>query len=636
MQNRFTLKDFVFLVLLLGVGLSVWLSMVQSDRLWKRLQAIEGGVVEVERHLSRLEASLESRMMSQGAPSSDSGSREGSDPDAAPSWARPGVPVAWQKPWTYATDPRTVDGYRSGGEFVEAFESQFKTVVPYLFKDVYGRRVGNLVVEPLATFDPKTLEIRGVLADAWQIDPEWKWIRVHINPRARFSDGQPVTAEDVRWTFQEFILNPAIEAARTRSTLEQVSDVVIVDPRTVEFVFRDAIFTNLEYTLAQAVLPSHFYSRFEPNQINGSTGMLMGSGPFKMESLEPEQEWKPGSDLVLVRNEQHWGTARPPVDRIRFKVVNNDLSRLTAFEAGEADMILPTAFQFRDRQQRPEWKQKARMLEWFNIRSGWTFITWQCGLRNEKLTPFHDRRVRVAMTMLLDREAMIRDVWGGVGSVPTGPSLSVSPMRNPKITAWPYDLDAARKLLTEAGWVDRDGSGTRTNEKGEPFVFELMRPSGSEVGDRVAAYLKDQCAKVGIRCEPRTLDWSVFLEDLKRRNFDAAMSAWSPNSPESDPRQVYHSAAMAQGGDNSAQWSHPEADRLIDAGRHELDPTRRYAIWHQLEALLHEEQPQTMLREQPWLRFVQPRVGNVHMYRTGAEPWEFFVGSGASGASVLP
>ncbi len=633
MQNRFGLKDFIFLLLLLAIGVSVWLGMVQKDRVWDRLLSIEASVAEVERHLARFEARLDARLESDAmlpASAGSGGSRSVATASRDDSWARPGIAVAWQPPWKFATDPRTVEGYTVGGEFVEGIEAPFRTIVPFIFKDVYGRRISELIVQPLAGFDSRDLEIRGVLADAWQIDPEWKWLRVHINPRARFSDGEPVTAEDVRWTFKEFIFNPDLDTTRIRNTLEQVADVAVIDSHTVEFTFRDAIFTNLEYTLGQPVLPKHFYSKFEPGQINSSTGLVMGSGPFKVQSLDPDQEWKPGSDLVLVRNEQFWAANRPPLDRIRFKVVNNDLSRLTAYEAGEVDMILPTSFQFRDRQQRPEWKESTQMLEWFNLRSGWTVITWQCGPRNERLTPFHDARVRRAMTHLLDREAMIRDVWGGVGSVPTGPSLSVSPARNPSLSPWPYSLERARELLAEAGWTDPDGSGVLRNAEGQPFVFELMRPAGSEVGDRIATYVADQCAKVGIRCTSKSIDWSAFLDDLKKRNFDAAISSWSPNSPESDPVQVYHSRAIAAGGDNSGQWSSADADRLIDAGRRELDASKRYAIWHELEAVMHEEQPQTMLREQPWLRFVRRDVGNVNMYPTGLDFWEFFAGAGAA------
>lgn len=621
MQNRFGLKDFIFLVLLIAIAVSVWLTMVQRDRLWGRVLTIDDRIGSIERQVARVEEKLDTRpVFVDSASSGGAGSPRVSRDE---SWARPGVPIEWQAPYTFANDPRSATDYAPGGDFTEIFEAQPSKIVPFLSTDVYGRRVIDRVCEPLATYDPETLELRGVLADAWQADPAGLWLRVRINSRARFSDGTPVTAEDVRWTVEEFIRNPQMETERVRSTIDMFDKVIALDTSVVEFTFKEPLFSNVSSALALYVLPAHFYSRFDAADINSSTGLLVGSGMYRLESVDRDRQWTPGTPIVIVRNEQYWGH-RAPLASLRFRTVTDDLARLQSYRKGEGDMILPSSSQLRlVPKDDPQFLDENAVFEWYNMRSGYSFIAWQCGPRNNKLTPFADPRVRRAMTHLLDREVMIRDIWEGVGRVATGPSNSDSFSHNPDLEPWPYDLDTARALLAEAGWRP-DSAGIMRNDAGEAFEFQFTRSQGGEAAERLSTYIRDQCARIGIRCRVHIVDWSIISQILKSRDFDALVMSWSPNAPESDPRQVFHSAAITDQGDNFVQWAHPDADRLIEAGRRELVDERRYKIWHELEALIHEEQPYTFLRESPWARFIRRDVGNVHTYRTGLEPWEFF------------
>jgi peptide/nickel transport system substrate-binding protein len=110
----------------------------------------------------------------------------------------------------------------------------------------------------------------------------------------------------------------------------------------------------------------------------------------------------------------------------------------------------------------------------------------------------------------------------------------------------------------------------------------------------------------------------------KSRDFDAITLSWSSSSPESDPRQIFHSESIKEGGDNFVQWNSPRGDELIDRIRSTLDFNERLKIWHEFETLLHDEQPYTFIRVAPWLRFVKKSVGNVQTHKTGLETWEFF------------
>ena len=633
MQNRFGIKDFVFLVVLLVTLGSVWLSMVQKTRMELAQQSMSAKLADIEQQVAQVNRKLESGgVVARGASAGTAAAGNGVSTDE--SWARPGVKVEhWAAPHC-AIDPSTIPGFAMGGEFTELFEAQPAKLTPYISSDVYSTRVLDRVCESLSSFDPKTLRMVGALADGWQIDPNGLWIRAHINPRARFSDGTPVTSEDVRWTYMDFINNPLIEAERARSTQDNLKEVKVVDGLTVDFMFKEAFFTNILIALGNPILPKHYYAKFEPSQINQGTGVTMGSGPFRLAKLPsgPEDltnQWTPGQDVVLVRNEQYWAE-KPSLERLRFKSIKDDLGRLVAYRNGEGSMMLPTSPQFNKvLKEEPEFEKSNYALKWTNMRCGYSFIAWQCGPRAGKgLTPFADKRVRRAMTMLLDRERMIRDIWDGIGIVSKGPNNPESPASDPAVKPLPFDPEKAKALLAEAGWKDRDGDGILENEKGDKFTFEYTYATGGEISERLARFVKDSYGKAGIVVTTRPVDWSRYQELLKLRDFDAITMGWGANSPESDPRQIFHSESIKEGGDNFTQWANKDCDALIEKGRRTMDEATRMEVWRQFEACIAEDQPYTFVRVAPWLRFVKKDFGNVNTYKTGLEPQEYFFISG--------
>lgn len=621
MQNKFGFKDFVLMMLVVLVGLLVILAMRQDDRLHEQLKKTADKTSSIEQQIARLERDLSEGVV-RTTSSSQNGGTNASLRDE--SWAREGdAQVAWFEMPGFASDPRDMPDYRLGGEFKETFEAQPAKLTPVLGEDVYGRRIQDQVCEALGTLNPETQQLEGLLAEAWQYDKQGYWLRVKIRDRARFSDGEPVTAEDVRWTFEDYINNPELETESLRSIMTQIKSVSVVSERVVEFEFVEPDAYNQQAALQFYILPKHFYSKFTPTQINQATALTMGSGPFKLENLNPEDQWTPGEEAVLVRNEQYWG-AKPALEKLRFDVIQEDVAKLTAFTNGETDMINPSSPQFVEKTEEPDWDEKAYSLNWLNMRSGYLFFGWQCGPRNGKLTPFHDKRVRLAMTMNLDRERMIRDIWRGLDYVAVGPNNPPSPAANPDIEPWPYDPERAKALLAEAGWEDRDGNGILENADGVEFEFEFTRATGGQTAERMEKYLVDRCAAIGIRCTPRPVDWSLYDQILKNRDFDAIAMGWSASTPESDPKQIWHTDAIQNQGHNFIQWDAGQ-DQYIDKIKTTLDFEERMKVFHDFHTLVHEEQPYSFIRVVPWKRFISKDFSNVHPYPTGLEQREFYV-----------
>jgi len=663
MQNKFGLKDFVLMVLVVVVGVLTFLNMRQGDRQWQQTQDLSSKIGTVEQQVARLDRKLQDnsgsndetiaemgsqmtelntkiadlhRALSSGALTLNAPAGSTIDEpahDSTPAstvatgregWARPGgVPIEWQPTVKFAAEPYDMEGYRLGGEFIEVFEAQPSKLTPVLAEDVYGRRVDDQICETLADFDPITKEVTGILAEAWQYDPEGYWLRVKLRENINFSDGVEITAEDVRWSFEDYINNPELETEALRSIMTSIEKVEVISDKVVEFTFNSPDAYNLQSALMYYILPKHFYAKLTPNQINQGTALAMGSGPFKIENLDVDNQWAPGQPIVLVRNEQYWGP-KPALKSMRFVTITSDIARLIEFRNGSVSMIRPSSPQFSKVTREHGWDDKAYSLKWVNVRSGYSFIGWQCGPRNGKLTPFHDKRVRKAMTLILDRQLIIDDIYEGIGVIATGPNNAPSPAANPDIDPWPYDPEQAKQLLAEAGWVDRDGDGILENERGDEFSFEFTRASGGQTIERFQKYLVDQCASVGIRCNPKIVDWSLYDQILKNRDFDSITLAWSATAPESDPKQIWHSESIQNQGNNFIQWDAGQ-DQYIDKIKATLDYKERMDVFHQFQSLVHEEQPYTFLRVSPWLRFISKDFDNVHTYPMGLQQREYFL-----------
>jgi peptide/nickel transport system substrate-binding protein len=657
MQNKFGLKDFVLMMLIVIVGVFLLMDIQQGDRRWKKSQELLAKVGTVEQQVAKLDRNLQNgeavsqeiidgisqvgekittldEMLSSGAfsvnLSNDQGSSgtsttpsSGSRSNGSESWAREGgVPIQWQPKLNFEVEPYDQEGYRLGGEFAEIFNAQPSKLTPILAEDVYGRRVDDQICERLAEFNPTTLQMEGVLAEAWQYDTEGYWLRVKLRENINFSDGVEITAEDVRWTFHDYINNPELETESIRSIMTSIEQVEVISEKVVEFTFNKADAYNIQSALMYYILPKHYYTQFTPSQINQSTALAMGSGPFKIDNLDVDNQWAPGQPVVLVRNEQYWGP-KPALKSMRFTAVSEDIARLVEFRNSNASMIQPSSPQFAKVSREEGWDDFAYSLNWANMRSGYAFIGWQCGERNGKLTPFHDKRVRQAMTLILDRQLIIDDIYEGIGTVAVGPNNAPSPASNPDIEPWPYDPERAKALLADAGWIDTDNDGILENERGDEFSFEFTRASGGQTIERLQKYVVDQCASVGIRCNPRIVDWSLYDQILKNRDFDAITMGWSASAPESDPKQIWHTDSIQNQGHNFIQWDAGQ-DQYIDQVKLTLDFEERMSIFHQFHSLIHEEQPYTFIRVSPWLRFVNKDFKNVHTYPKGLEQREYY------------
>ena len=533
-----------------------------------------------------------------------------------------------------------------GGTFRGSLSSEPQNLNPITGKDLYERYVNAHVFQRLCQYNLATGELEGVLAKRWDISDDGLTVTFHLRPEARFSDGHPVTAEDVVFSYKT-VMNPQIDARSMASYLSKCERCEALDDHTVRFVWKEKYFKVAESAgNIFSILPKHIYAphvEVDPEKaeaqgikhFNDLVQGFIGSGPYVFQS------WETGRRVTLVRNETYWGKPRA-YDRITYEIIREERAAVQSFLSGDIDYLPITPEWYDKYKDHPGRVGKKPVFEIYRYSSpagGYSFIGWNYAAYETVEQPdgtldrvarphplFADPRVRRAMTHLIDRETLLEHLYYDIGQVRTGPFWSQSPQHPPDCEPWPYDRAEARRLLAEAGWKDRDNDGWLEDADGKRFEFEWTIPAGNQQGVDLARLIKEEFRRSGIDVTTRFVDWPVFVRTLDTRDFDAVILAWGGSGAlEADPYQIWHSDAIADQGHNFISFRNARADRLIEQARSEMDFTVRMRLFREFHRLLHDLQPYTFFRERDSLRMVRTRLRNVKVHKLGMDPEEWWI-----------
>lgn len=599
MDNRFGVKDFFLFSLLAILIVLVLLAMKQYDRQFEKIVGLESRTGQLTDDLTRLSRKVGEIQTSGVAVSGPATGRAAGPVDPA------------LDPFADVRAARAMPGYAEGDWLVQNMGTRIGKITPLTSSDIFGTTVQARVVESLLVRNPETLAWQPLLAESYQIHDDGLGVTYKLRRNVVFSDGTPMTSADVKFT-HELIMNPELDAARSRSYLvDNGVTCETPDPYTVVFRLTKPYFELLNITGATWVIPQHIYSKYTPRQINDNPGLLLGTGPYRLEGADT---WRPGQRLILYRNERYWGVA-PAFSRIVYLEVQEETAYTTMLRNGELDYTGVTPEQFIKLREDESLMAKVNAFEFQSMLGGYTYVAWNQE-RAGKKTAFADKRVRQAMTLLIDRERMARELWYGYASVATGPFSTKGLQADPNVKPWPYDPERAKALLGEAGFADRNGDGVLESADGTPLKFEFMYSSGSALSERIALYLKDQLARGGVIVELKGTDWPTMVERLKKSQFDMTSLGWSA-SVETDPYQIFHSSQRGDAGDNRTGYENKELDKLIEEARATVDADKRRVLWQAVHRILHEDQPYTFLLERRSLVLYDKRIQNIKTTRMG-------------------
>ncbi len=486
----------------------------------------------------------------------------------------------------------------AGGTIVVALAADVRNLLPAYAISTQDQMVADLMFDRLA--DPgdslNTVGDRGFLprlAERWSWSADSLSITFHLDPRARWHDGVPVRATDVRFTYRLFTDTTA--AVPAASQLAAIDSVTTPDSLTATFWFKHRYPEQFfDATYQMHICPEHLLRGIPTSALLASAFSKhpVGDGQFRFAS------WTPGSALELVADTMNY-RGRPKLDRVILSISPNYGAAMAKLLAGDADLFESVhPDNLSEVRRRPDlttipYDDPSYGFLWFNLRTA-------KGTRPHPL--FADRDLRRALSMAIDRAAIVRNVFDTLAYVPPGPFPRGASNADPSAPALPYDTMRADRLLDSAGW--RRGSDGIRRKGARELAFTLSVPTSSKTRQQIAVLIQDQLAHVGARVTVDPMEMPVLMQRLEGHDFDAVLQNWRTDGAMDDLRQTWTTDAVRHGA-NYGDYANPTFDALVDSALTTSDPARVHELLHRAYTILDNDAPAV------WL--YQPRlVAGVH------------------------
>jgi peptide/nickel transport system substrate-binding protein len=265
-------------------------------------------------------------------------------------------------------------------------------------------------------------------------------------------------------------------------------------------------------------------------------------------------------------------------------VIVDDNTAWNAVKRGDIDETIISSDIWALESRRPDLQKTIDFRRFYML--SYNYVPW-----NTRDPLLADARVRRAMSMCVDLQSIINNLYHGTARAMNGPFTPDEWSYNPEVPVIQYDPEGAKRLLASVGWLDTNGDGI-LDKGGKPLRFEMSVVGGNVASNPFAQLFQSELKKIGVDMQIVPLDPGAFMDRVFNGHYQAAYLSWDLN-PDPDPFALYHSSQVPPHGQNIVYYTNPEADRLIDAGRRELDRSKRIPIYRQLHALLANDQPYT-------------------------------------------
>jgi peptide/nickel transport system substrate-binding protein len=428
---------------------------------------------------------------------------------------------------------------------------------------------------------------------SWQSSKDHLMEKVVLRGDLTWSDGKPITAHDVEFSFK-VIMSDAVIIPAVRQGTDQLKYVKAYDDHTVVFFHKEALASN-DSNITFPIIPKHIYESTvpaDPTMTRSGAHSKLEDNPVVGGAYTLRQRTR-GQEFVVERRESyfmHNGRQvrdKPYFKTFRFKVIEDRNTALLALKAGRVDELLLFADQWQGQTNGDDFYQRNTKIsgeEWTSFHFCW----------NNKTPYFEDKRVRLAMAYAMDYQEMLQTIYHGLYDPGRGnfhPNSWMFPKDGPQ--PFQQDLNKAEDLLTEAGWADTDGDGVRDKTIGGqvvPFEFTLLC---APFDDRIqtCTLLKECLENIGIVCHVKPTEFTVLTQLLTDHNFQAALGGWGSGVDPDTSANIWVTGQPR----NYGQYSNPRVDELFIAGRREFNRDKRAQIYGEIHKILWNDQPNTWL-----------------------------------------
>lgn len=410
------------------------------------------------------------------------------------------------------------------------------------------------------------LGLKPCLAESWTAtDKTWTF---KLRPNVKFSDGSPFTSADVVFTMDRVAKVPNSPSS-FKVYLQKIEKVEAVDPLTVRITTSEPYPLLAINMIGLSIMSAKAAAGAAPEgktttELNAGNG-LVGAGPYRFVS------WKRGSEIVFERNPFYWGPA-PAWDKVIYRPISNPAARVAALLAGDVDLVEDPPTDDLERLRKDpklvvETKASNRVIYVALDQHGETTP----GIEGTKgKNPLLDKRVREALSLAIDRQALVDRIMGGVGT--------------PAAQLLPYPMFGASKNLATAAKVNTEKAKALLKEAGYPKGFSLVlgAPNGRYINDsKVAQTLAAMWTRVGVNTSIDSNAPAVFFKNRDNYSYSAYMAGWGTATGEMsftlNSLLVTPNKEKGVGTTNRSRYSNPEMDKLVDESASQMDDTQRAA-----------------------------------------------------------
>jgi peptide/nickel transport system substrate-binding protein len=434
----------------------------------------------------------------------------------------------------------------------------------------------NRVLFASVTKPGKDLAPAPDLAESWSAATDGLSWTFKLRSGMKWSDGQPLTSDDIAFTFNDVVLKKEL-AANGAGNFAAVKSVTAVDPTTVRFDLLRPFAALPSYLAYNAgILPKHVLSADPLKTTSFNKGVPVSSGPYKVE------KYTAGQSVTMVRNDSYFGP-KPYLDKVVFSVVPDPNTQIAQALSGDIGIML-----LDDKASVDRVKSAANLTV-----ASRPLVQYYWLALNQTDTRFTDVRVRQAFVYAINRKAIIDSVERGYGSIANSAiSPALKAYYDPSLASkYGYDPDKAKSLLKDAGWVA--GADGILTKDGKPFKFTM------DVGQKgplepVNALIQQDLKKVGVQVDLNTMEWNSYIQKVVvRREYTATVNWWVyPSDPDVFP--YYHSSAAGKGF-NIPGYQDAKLDDILVRGQGTSDLEKRKAVYKELQAYMAENEPYLFL-----------------------------------------
>lgn len=445
---------------------------------------------------------------------------------------------------------------------------------PLIATDSASSSISGFLFNALVKYDESGQKIIGDLAESYRfVTPTL--IEFKLRHGVKWHDGRAFTAADVLFTYN--LIKAPTTITPYASDFRVIKNVQVIDDYTLRVVYEKPYFKALEIWM-MGIVPEHVLKNEKDIMSSSFNTAPIGTGPYILKQLEFSKQ------IVLVANPDYF-EHKPKIDKIVFHVISDPMTRFLMLKSGQIDVDGLDPMQY-ERQLDKSFHTQFATLELPS--HSYTYLGF-----NLRLKKFQDPRVREALSLAIDRKALIDVLFLKHGNVCTGPFLPGSKGFNDEVKAPKRNLARAKALLRASGY-----------DAAHPLEFEIATSNSNAIRPYAAEILQRQLLDVGVKVTLRVMEWQAFLNTVvSPRKFDSVLLGWSL-SLTPDPYALWHSDSDVPGGFNLVGYHSKTADRLIETMESSTDPEKIAALQRQIFAHI--------VGDNPYLFLVIPNEINVY------------------------